>query len=636
VLEAVGRFSAHLQVGEGEFVQRLIAKLPSVPAIGKPVDRQKRALAEVVTDLRPVHRDPELNFSHHWDNAPGWRDEPPTPVHLDDEGEPVEPGYIFSNMLLDEGGFRPFRTRSVEPRVAVPIRGGILVYDLGGKDTMKGTGLLGYLAHRFYDSRGYPPNFHDIEVATRVLTGRALDTGLPPERVVDPHLRVAPLPNDRYGCRLDLGDSTGRFVVVDRAGWQFETSATPVFARKIHMRALPEPVRVGYEAVARLWKFAPTVQDRCERLLIVAKEVERLLPMAPKPVSIHYGDPGSMKSSSGKHLVNVTDPSTTAGLSIPTARDELQHHARTFASPLYDNVSEIDDEISDQICALVTGASINERLYYTNDGESIAAPNPLPAFYLNGVAVPHAKPDLLDRAIFIHHEKPELLDPPGVYLGEERVEEEWTIDHPFILGGLLDLASRTFAELATGAFPSLPFRMEMFVRTGIAMCRVLCVPDAVFIGAYERNAQQKAAEVATDEWFGLFTRFARSRLDPVTYDTVGSGNATLDSVDFHAAEFAGFIESVDSDFRRRHQIRDFPKSAGRRITLLSSALGGVGLTLKYRLDPHANATVYTVTRAAASPAAISREAEVQANMLESGSLRISILELPQDRPTSGN
>src|SRR5579872_3948354 len=111
-----------------------------------------------------------------WNGRVGWEDEPQLPINVqkrqDRQGatieEPVEYGYLWYNRLVQEQHFRPFRTGSYEPRVAVPTEHGLEIYDPSVPEFVDRVG------YSLCSLKGDPVPTRELTVAAKALVSRSL------------------------------------------------------------------------------------------------------------------------------------------------------------------------------------------------------------------------------------------------------------------------------------------------------------------------------------------------------------------------------------------------------------------------------------------------------------------------------
>lgn len=535
-----------------------------------------------------------------WAGSPGWEKEVPIPIHLqppkegETEGQPIAPAHVRYNELTTDRGHRPFRTRTGESYVAVPVDGGVRTFPL---DNPKPANFdyVDFVEYELYRKTGWPPPSQELGIVREVLRARALSAELPPQRIVELALRYAPADgNGEPGCRLDLGDDTGRCIALQKHPWgkflvRTKAVAIPTFARKRHQLPLPTPTLVSSadcaEAVRRLWRYLH-VPDEGERLLVLTWQILRLWPKAPKPLLVVVGPEGSGKSVFSKYAVAVTDPSTDERCSLPEDRRDLQHHSRTFSSIAYDNVDFIPADIGNDLAAMITGRGANARKLYSDEDEVVSTPNPLPSIIVNGIAIPSAAPDLLDRAVFVHL---------GPFSDDDRTTDgklaaEWKQEHPRILGGILRLAAQVYDRLDTDhGTPGVgrEFRMAEYARVGCALAKTIGLTPEAFVSAYHTNRASRQAAVGDSGWFRIIEEFIQQRFEREQVQVTG---ATTFS--FTATDVVDWARSRPTDdgrtFFARSHVTDPAKAIGRHLEQYREVFRerGVSLTSQIRHNAH--------------------------------------------------
>ena len=439
-----------------------------------------------------------------WAGRPGWETEPALPIIRvtrkgsrggETEEVPVEPGYELYNRFVDELGFRPFRTMSGSPRVAVPFGDGLEIYEPGDRLGEFGK-AVGY---QVFTVNGAPVPSRDLSVAVDAIRGRALSRGLPRSRVLRLSLRVASVDTV---SRLDMADERCRCIVLGPEGWSIEGVTHPIFDRKGHMLPLPEPApsqgAAGWKRFLELWRFvsvpAPSGPDD-PQLLGAALLVHFLLaPGTPKPVAVFTGDEGAGKSSAAERFQAVIDPSVSKSVGTGSLEDpkELMSLAMNHAVINVDNVSDIPHELSDDLARLSTGMGFAKRELFTDSGEVVGDACPL--ILLNGItATPHAA-DLLRRVAFLPVVRPHAILP------QKELNEEWEAAHPRILAGLLDLACATARVLRDHPPAPIASSMADYVRVGQAMAVAMGRDPEDFVHAWTVNIDRQGNAAAEDPW----------------------------------------------------------------------------------------------------------------------------------------
>jgi hypothetical protein len=468
-----------------------------------------------------------------WAGRHGWEDEPPLPIIEEtvlikdkETGEkrpelvPIEPGYVVYNRLIGQHRARPFRTTSGEPRVAIPTEHGVEVRDPSAE------GFADAIAFRYYMSRGQRVPRAALATAVVALREQALARELGEPRIVDLSLRVAP---NGDGTLLDLNDRRRRCVKIAGGEWSLESLGHPVFDTPAHMRELPEPSRAasyseGWHRYERLWEFVRVPEGDLDtdseaegegvqhsggdpRLLVAAQHVQFLLaPNSPKPITAIIADENAGKTWACEKLQELVDPSGTPSVGAPESRDALADLAYNRAVLNLDNLSEVEDWLSDDLARLCTGAGLAKRRLYSDRGEVLA--RRIPWIIFNGITATPERADLIRRANFVPIEPPD----DASALPRTELESKWRAALPDLLGGLLDLAALTSAVLA-GPEPPGPGKssdMADFVRIGRAVAVAMGKNADAFDAAWARNLRRQSTAASENPWVGILLDAFRS------------------------------------------------------------------------------------------------------------------------------
>lgn len=308
-----------------------------------------------------------------------------------------------------------------------------------------------------------------------------------------PSIRVAGRDGEIY---LDLGDDDWSCIHVTAEGWQVEKHPLdgPYMYRPPRMAALPMPKRGG--DLSELWQFL-NIAGEDEQTLLVAGMVQMLWPRGPYPVLVVYGEQGSAKTTIQEMVKSLTDPSRPSpdkhaltSLRKPP-RGERDVIAAAYGARVisFDNVSYMDEWLSDEICRLATGADLGGRELYSDFDEAIvSAVRPV---MLNGIPEVVGKSDLADRAIKIEGQ------PPARRIEEADLWRGFAEARPKLLGALLDLlvlALRNHDTVKTSAGPDV--RMADFARLGEAIGPGLGLSPGGFTQIFHSNRVEAAREVA--------------------------------------------------------------------------------------------------------------------------------------------
>jgi hypothetical protein len=205
-----------------------------------------------------------------------------------------------------------------------------------------------------------------------------------------------------------------------------------------------------------------------------------LLANLPKPMMIPHGIHGSGKSTFQEFIKLVVDPSAALTTAFPNNLAELvqilSHSYLTF----FDNVSEIPQISSDQLCRAVTGSGFTKRGLYTDDEDFIY--NMKRAVGYNGINVTATRADLLDRILNIQLKPIDKRQRRKL----KSLHKDLELILPHLLGYIFDVIVKVLNKIGEVKLDELP-RMADFAEMGelIAMC--LGYEEGKFTGVYNVN-----------------------------------------------------------------------------------------------------------------------------------------------------
>lgn len=334
---------------------------------------------------------------------------------------------------------------------AVPRSGPKLVRLLrGGRQSLRAE-----LARAFYVATSTAASQSALADACTVLEGQS--QRMDPEEL---HLRVARL--DADALVLDLGDATGRAVVVDATGWRIVDEPPVLFRRTALTGALPAPVPgCKLDDLWRLLNVAPV-----HRPVLAAALVAELIPDIPHPVLALLGEQGTGKTTAAAMIAAVVDPSTAQVRKAP--KDDVAWVTAAAGSWVValDNLSGIPDWLSDALCRASTGdGDVRRRLYSDGDLHVIAFRR---CVILNGIDLGALKDDLADRLVTVALVR--IAD--GDRQRDKHLAASWRDAHPRVLGALLDLTAAVLAALPGVHLDEMP-RMADFAHVLAAVDKVL-------------------------------------------------------------------------------------------------------------------------------------------------------------------
>jgi len=365
----------------------------------------------------------------------------------------------------------PYAVPHQGPRVALALRGG-------------GNSLRQHLAAAYARSEGKTATTSALADALNTLEGFALDCD--PSTV---ELRLARQVNadGRERIVLDLGDAAGQTVVAGPDGWQVLDRSPVVFKRTALTLPLPEPERGGHlEELRDLLNVTDETWPQLVGWLVAA-----VLPDLPHPIALLTGEQGTGKSTAGRLLVQLLDPSAAPLRSSP--KDEETWGVSAAASYVVgiDNISSIPLWMSDAMCRAVTGDGLVRRRLYTDSDVSVLALQRV--LVLTSIDAGALRGDLAERLLTVELER---IDTKSRRT-DRALNAAWQEAHPRLLGALLDLVCLVMAALPQAAEDLAEHpRMADFAEVLLAVDRVRGTRS---LDGYRRAGERLARDVADSD-----------------------------------------------------------------------------------------------------------------------------------------
>jgi hypothetical protein len=262
------------------------------------------------------------------------------------------------------------------------------------------------------------------------------------------YLRVARVGDCIY---IDLADDRWRVVRVACEGWEILDRSPVDFIRRAGMAAFPDPEQGGH--IDRLRDFLNVEPE--DFPLVVGWALGAYRALGEYPILVLQGEEGSGKSTAGRVLRALTDPSTVPLRSPPKTIDDLLVSATGNHVVALDNLSGITSEIADALCRLSTGGGMDKRKLFT-DSDQVLIDLTRPII-VNGIDEIATRSDLASRSIIVR-----LPTIRRQISSEEAFRREFAAALPSIFGSLLTGIS---ASLMRGYFKvDKKVRMVDFVR----------------------------------------------------------------------------------------------------------------------------------------------------------------------------
>ena len=303
-----------------------------------------------------------------------------------------------------------------------------------------------YLLKLYYDTQeGKIANTEAINSAISQLEAKAFYEG----QTIPLHLRVAwDNPDTTDTIYYDLSDEKNRCIKITKDGWQIVENQTDVlFRRYDHLKPQVEPINQQlhfdgidsidskmFDEFISLFNLKNNKENTEDiKLLLKCYIISLFIPEIPKPILLLHGEQGGAKSTFQELIKMLVDPSITKTLTFPRDTNEFIQQLSHNYIAYYDNVSVIQDWISDLLCRAVTGSSFSKRALYTNDDDIYY--NFKRIIGINGIDLAATKADLLDRSIIIQTERIDKKDRKKI----KKIWEKFNQLKPYVLGYIFDI-----------------------------------------------------------------------------------------------------------------------------------------------------------------------------------------------------
>ncbi|MGE5554244.1 MAG: ATP-binding protein [Betaproteobacteria bacterium] len=218
--------------------------------------------------------------------------------------------------------------------------------------------LSNRLRHLYRTQTGEIVNSYALSEAIKALVAEA-DCTAPDAKT---YVRTAP----GEGCiYIDLCNENWEAVKITRDGWQVVKDHPVLFNRPPHLLPLPQPVEGG--VVEDLWQFIDGMEIS-DFIVLAALITWWLTPWkCGYPILNLIGGPGTGKSTLAKMLVSLIDPVMDPLKTLPRNEEQLVQIANGSWVLAFDNVSKIDQWLSNSLCKVSTGIGMQIRELYTTD-----------------------------------------------------------------------------------------------------------------------------------------------------------------------------------------------------------------------------------------------------------------------------
>lgn len=261
---------------------------------------------------------------------------------------------------------------------------------------------------------------------------------------------------------IDLGQDSCDVVKLNADGWevtQMPVSAKRAFVLSEAVRRLEEPQRIegvpeSFKELNQLLKPFVNVEN-ADWPLIVGWMVNHLL-LNNSPILMLLGTNGSGKSTA----CNAVNFAVEGGHAVPDSlefsgkKDDVMVTLSKHKVAVFDNISKINDDLSDNLAQVIYGKTYQKRKLRTDD--DLIDLYIKSSVIMNGISTGQLREDLKDRMVVIK------LD--GAVKNQTSIWEMkqfQVANQPRVYGALLTLASAVLRKLREDEVPALASRARM-------------------------------------------------------------------------------------------------------------------------------------------------------------------------------
>jgi hypothetical protein len=367
------------------------------------------------------------------------------------------------------------------------------------------------------------------------------------------HLRTAEHQGKLY---LDLGADDWKAIEVDSTGWRVILEPPVRFWRPDSLLPLPIPVTGGnLDELKDLLNV-----DGSSWTLIVTFLLFCFCPDKTYPVLVLSAHRGSGKTAAAEIIKGLIDPGKAALIKLQNDTHKLAVAATRRHLMVYDNVSHISPDQSDDLCRIATGFGFSTRTLHTTDEETtfeLTRPQ-----IITAIDALVTRDDLADRVLMA--QLPEIPAEKRLPQGELNAKVEAA--RPRILGALLTALSQTLAQPRPN--PATLPRMADYALFAIASEKALGLKEGEFMATFNESREQSRQIVIESSPVGeAIVRLMEKT--PLVWK--GTASELLNELEKHTDE---------ATYRSRY----FPKasnSLSRQLTRLAPDLKALGIEVGY-------------------------------------------------------
>lgn len=377
----------------------------------------------------------------------------------------------------------------------------------------------------------------------------------------------------------DLTNQKWEFIEITSEGWRIVKNLV-IFRRFTSQAEQMYPSKEYPPDIFDKFMKLLNVKGNENKLLLKCYIISLFLPEIPKPILMLHGEQGSAKSTLMELIKILVDPSIIHTLTFPRDINELIQQLYHNYVAYYDNVTNLREWISDQLCRVVTGSGFSKRVLFSDDDDYIYSLKRCIGF--NGINLGATKADLLDRGLIIQLErldKDKRLKIEDIWKNFDEIKQQ-------LLGFMFDILVKVLRfkkQHSQLNLPGLP-RMADYAECAEIISRCMGNPNNAFLNSYYKNIDLQTKEVLEASPVATCLRhFMLPR-------TVWEGTAT---------SLLGELEVIAEDVKVNIHGKMWPKAPNylsRRLNELRSNLREIGIIIEWSIDPNINTRVIKIKK----------------------------------------
>lgn len=355
----------------------------------------------------------------------------------------------------------------------------------------------------------------------------------------------------------DLCNDAGEIIKIDDNGWSFVDSSKVPYLFKVGS-SQPQ-VRPEQGGDLKSFLELVNIKNPESQMLLLSTLPVRLLRDIHQAIVYIHGPAGSAKSTLTKMVKDLLDPSS-GGISMPISKVEdaipLLNQTWVFAN---DNITKIDDNMSNFLCVVATGAESSRRTLFKNSDLTVfELKNPV---YLNGINIDAYRSDLMSRILTFKTDAMTFEKK----INEEEMREKYLELKPYLLGALFDTLSKAM-KIKKEMNRKTAFRMTDFSLWGAACAEVL---------GYGADAFERA--IRKETIYGSYDAI----------HSVSAGRAVLELIeteggfDGTATALLKKLRHNDFDSEWSERVADNPSSLSKKLRDMENSFAAIGIVMDF-------------------------------------------------------